>query len=637
MLRTHRIVVLTLLSLNSFEWNRRYEGTMLRTRPIASFALVSLLIGLLQSAATPIAGRADSPSYAGTIASATDNFWPPVPTMLGYNLGDPPLWDAPLILDQHGHYYADLASVVPTTSNGGISVVGGNEVVTVHLKPGMRWSDGSPITPADYVGSQLLQSSPVIGDGPSLATSSDCSGNNGPVKSLSATGTTLTVTFSGIFAPALDGCIPAPTPVEYYQRKYHIQLPAGLLASFQADRATALYTSPTYQRSPLGRLLAACEQDQYTSPKDLFSGPYKLGSWTPGRRGVMIPNPYYTALPPDPRHPRPARIVYEVLATDRASFLQDLAQPATYAHIDYALDYADGDFDCAVAPALRRSRYRVLAGPSFGLEHLELNQANPALRDQRVRQALMYGIDKAAYMRAVCPTLTTTEQERLAQTSVIPAASPWSNNSDLPQNLYNAAKAKALLAAAGYASSPGGGGRHLQFDFYTTGSPYRRRSAQELQRQWARLGITLILHFATQSGPGGLFAPCSEGGVLARRRYDLAEFAWGLAVEVGPSFSVLLDPSQISDRNHPDGWNWAGVRDLALLGYLTRAQGTIDEQQRHRLVDQFQNDMVDKAYWIPLFTQLALGVVKPTLGNFKPNVYGGPWWNTFEWYQGATG
>ncbi|HWE61670.1 MAG TPA: ABC transporter substrate-binding protein [Chloroflexota bacterium] len=390
---------------------------------------------------------------------------------------------------------------------------------------------------------------------------------------------------------------------------------------------TALYASGSYRGSPLQRLVAAWQGDPYTSPDDIFSGPYKVASWILGQRAVLVPNPYYAALPPAAHHPRPTRIIYALLSMTGTSLLKALAASSTATGVDLAFL----GFDTVDVPVLRRAGYRVLVAPN-GLEHLELNLANSALRDQRVRQALFYAIDKDAYMQAVWPTLTVAERYTLAETSVVPNASPWSNNAALSQNPYDPAKARALLAAAGYANSPRGPGRHLYFDFSTTGLDWRVRGAQALQRQWARLGITLTIHYATQRGPGGLLAPYANGGILSRRRFDIAQF--GLGGGTDPDWLLFdLDPSQIPDRNHPTGSNYAGVRDLTLFSYLEQAHGTIDEAMRRRLYDQFQRDMAQKAYWIPLFAWPGVMAVKATLGNVMPSPLGWWAWNAFQWYR----
>ena len=51
--------------------------------------------------------------------------------------------------DPDGNYVPDLATVVPTTHNGGISADG--MTITVHLRKGVVWADGAPLTAADWL------------------------------------------------------------------------------------------------------------------------------------------------------------------------------------------------------------------------------------------------------------------------------------------------------------------------------------------------------------------------------------------------------------------------------------------------------------------------------------------------------
>src|ERR1035437_8582158 len=46
-------------------------------------------------------------------------------------------------------YVPDLATNIPTVDNGGVKLVGSGMDVTWTLRPGMKWSDGQPITCAD--------------------------------------------------------------------------------------------------------------------------------------------------------------------------------------------------------------------------------------------------------------------------------------------------------------------------------------------------------------------------------------------------------------------------------------------------------------------------------------------------------
>jgi ABC-type transport system substrate-binding protein len=65
--------------------------------------------------------------------------------------GHESLIDSPIMYDAHANNAPDLAVAVPIIANGGSRMVRGDEVVTIHLQHDPRWSDGSPITPADYL------------------------------------------------------------------------------------------------------------------------------------------------------------------------------------------------------------------------------------------------------------------------------------------------------------------------------------------------------------------------------------------------------------------------------------------------------------------------------------------------------
>jgi peptide/nickel transport system substrate-binding protein len=201
----------------------------------------------------------------------------------------------------------------------------------------------------------------------------------------------------------------------------------------------------------------------------------------------------------------------------------------------------------------------------------------------------------------------------------------------LPSNPFDPARARALLAAAGYSSSANGAGRHLHFDFYTSEKPERELSARALQRLWAPFGVSLRIHYASVGGPHGLLASYGEGGILARRHFDIAEISLGGYVE--PEYLQLwFDPNQVPNEAQPAGANFIGAQNVRLLEYLSQARRANDVAQRRRLYDQAQHLIVDNAYWIPLYAPYVFVWVQPTLGNFKPADQS-PYENAFEWYR----
>lgn len=591
-------------------------------RRLLSFVLtVQLLIAGGQSVRPLAAGHAGA-AFAGSIAITDWQFPDSTPlggayTSSGANRELAGALGAGLLgYDPQLTYFPDLAAAVPTATNGGIGVAGGNDVLTIHRKHGQRWSDGSPITDADYVIGLLLDRTPEV----SRTFGID------RIRTVAFSGDDLIITYAGVYTAALAYGLPSPLPLAYLERKYGTALPAALTAGYNADAVTAYLQSSDYQGSALQHLARSWLADRYIAPGDIFAGPYRIAAWMPGQRVTLVPNPYYAALPPDPDHPRPATIVFLAVDSSPDTLAQQMVTATTYNTIDEA-----AGFDPLDLSLLQRSSYRIITQDAVGAMHLVLNLASRPLRDIRVRQALLYAIDKRAYLHALFPDAGAAALDALSLTSPIPSASPWSNNAALPRNPYFPLKARILLANAGYATSLGGPGNHLMFTLYTAPTPTARRSAELLQSFWARIGVSLQVRYAPPSGPNGLLSSYGDGGILARRHFDIAQV--GLALPPDPDIDLRdFDPTAIPDADHPNGGNFGGVNDPQLVDYLQRARVASNDADRAAIYNDFQVYLYRQAYWIMLYNSQNIVLVKGTIGNFQPNPQGNQW-NAWQWWD----
>ena len=123
-------------------------------RRLAVTATALVLLGTVATT-LPVSSahaQATKASYSGTIAITDWQF--PAQTNMGGNQASSvadaeligALSDSYLGTDAKGNFFPQMVTEVPSTANGGIKVVSGNEVVTFHLKPNMKWSDGQTIT-----------------------------------------------------------------------------------------------------------------------------------------------------------------------------------------------------------------------------------------------------------------------------------------------------------------------------------------------------------------------------------------------------------------------------------------------------------------------------------------------------------
>lgn len=502
-----------------------------------------------------------------------------------------PMQDQLFSYDNHQRLFPDLAQTLPTVRNGGATVVHGNLVVTYRLKPNLRWSDGTPLTARDVIFSVRVN----LAAGNTLGLDQITA-----MKARDAR--TVQVTYHGIYAPyAAYGWPSLLFSQRYLQHKY----------------GTTNITT----------IANKAIQDPYNSPRDVWSGPYKLQSWTTDQSIFLVPNPYYTALPPALGHPRLAQIKFITVTRDPASLGLAMHAGTVGADLVTGLQF-DSMQRHPAAP------YHVSAQPALTVEQLQLNLAGP-LKDVRVRQALQYATAKRSLFSDLFPGVTNADDFLLR--TVLPNSSPWVD-ARVPVSAYNPARARALLREAGYADQYGGPGRHLTLRLVTLLRPNsRQRVVQILSKEWAQVGIHVQATFVSgvATVPGSLFASYDQNGILARRRFDVAYFT-NYELPDPQAQESGFDPHLIPTPAHHDAsaQNYGGISDTDQFALLVRARHTLDLTQRHALFNQWQRLVNNRVYVIMLYANGNITADDGRIGNFKPNPTAvGDAWNAFEWYR----
>lgn len=192
------------------------------------------------------------------------------------------------------------------------------------------------------------------------------------------------------------------------------------------------------------------------------SGPYVFASWVRGDSITLVRNNHYWG-----RKAKLDRVVFRYFSdpnamnnymlTDQLDVISNVQAPQT-------------------VPEFRdRSKFVVENGTTNGEVVLSFNNARGPLRDKRVRQAITYAIDRKALVKTVWAGYGTLIG------SMVPPTDPWYQNlSD--RYPYDPAKAKALLAEAGYKH-----GVSLQLELPTL--PYATGAGQVAQSDLRQVGI----------------------------------------------------------------------------------------------------------------------------------------------------
>jgi oligopeptide transport system substrate-binding protein len=312
---------------------------------------------------------------------------------------------------------------------------------TFHLRPGIKWSNGDPLTAYDFLNSWERALSPALGSEYAYQLYYLVNGeayNTGKLKDFSQVGVkapdakTLVVTLSH--------------PTAYFLE----------LTSFQTLVPVHLPTIKKYG-------------NDWTKPGKMVSnGPYVLKEWRLNDHILVEANPYYWR--PVPVH----RI--KVLPTSSPTACFNLF----YSHkTDLILDTRSIPSD--LVQDIKNKPY-FHSNPFGATSFIRFNVNRAPFKDVRVRKALAMAIDKVDIV-----TKITRGGEAVADT-LVPPGSP--GYTPPPGLAYNLPEARRLLAEAGYPN--GQGFPDVKMLYAKRGSG--EEVAAELQALWKRdLGISVGL------------------------------------------------------------------------------------------------------------------------------------------------
>ena len=393
--------------------------------------------GLLAGLAPLLGGGAHAQTRGGTLVfgrAIESQYLDPTRTAQNADI-----WISLNIYDTLLQPTADGTGVQPGLASAW-SVSADGKVVTLTLRPDLKFADGSPVGVSDVKWSlDRARAKPEGGEFAFLLSSIasvETSGNDTVLVNLTQ---------------------PDPVILQALSTFNAGIMPEKLLMA--APGATLEDKTKAFADHPVG------------------SGPFTLESWKRNTEMVLVRNPYYWRKAADGKPlPYLDRVRLQIIPDDAARILKlraadlDIAEFVPYSRV--AELRADPKLDMVLFPAAQVNYFSLNARPTF-----KDGSKNP-MADVRVRQALNYATDKDALIQAV--SYGTGRVQR----SFMPMETPLASG---PERLYpyDPAKAKSLLAQAGY---PQG--------FEVTalalaGSVDDAAKLTILQQLWAQAGIRL--------------------------------------------------------------------------------------------------------------------------------------------------
>ena len=406
---------------------------------------------------------------------------------------------------------------------------------TFHMRDGLKWSDGSDLTAADFEYSFKRLANPdtaapyaetVVGmiDGYQDAIGNpDADGNTTTDPDWDALnvhasedGKTLTVQLS--------------YPCSYFDK----------LCAFAA-------------MSPVQEATIEANGDAWCTEPDTYvcNGPYMITEWTPSERIVLSKNPYYVGGWDSSK-----------IVSDTITLLLLEDSSASYAAYNSGEAQLVKDVPTDEIPSLTR----VEDGGDFYLDeimgtyYISLNDQEEPFTDVRVRKALSLAIDRDYVANTIMQGIYTPATA-LVGPGIVDENGYFMDNANGGEPYIsddyeaNLEEAKSLLAEAGYPDGEG----FPTITYSANDSGYHIPVAEYLQQAWGELGITMNIDKVEWSS----FIPMRRAG-----DYDISRNGWSMDYNdpsnmlelfttnngnndgkyANPEFDQVIEDSRVADK-----------------------------------------------------------------------------------------
>jgi oligopeptide transport system substrate-binding protein len=318
--------------------------------------------------------------------------------------------------------------------------------------------------------------------------------------------------------------------------------------------------------------------DNWMRPENLvFSGPFKVTRYVPNSVVVMEANPGWPLS-----RPKVDRVEAYVVPSEATTLAKYQAN-----ELDLAVNIPLGEIQLIRRnPALQRE-YLLL--PEWRVMSLQLNLKKPPLDALKVRQAILYAINQRALTGGPFRGVFTPAYS--FRTPNFPVRKP-----DFLRTTYDRAKARELLAEAGYPNGRGFPELTIAVwgDLLRVGAEYLQQQFRDVLNIPVRIEVMDLTTFAQMANEG-------RHQMLLFAQFALAPDLFDLYARVQGQALVNL------------GWD-----DERFNRLLVQAQVERDPARRLKLYDDAERyAVIENAVMIPLWNTDAPSLVKPYVRGLR--------------------
>ncbi|MBE3487514.1 MULTISPECIES: ABC transporter substrate-binding protein [unclassified Enterobacter cloacae complex] len=435
-----------------------------------------------------------------------------------------------------------------------------NTVWTFHLRPGITWSDGTPITAEDIVWSWQRLVDPK--------TASPYASYPGSMRIVNGTDIA-----EGKKAPESLGV----KAINDTTLEVTLTQPNAAFLAMLAHPSLV----------PIDKVLVGRFGDKWTKPEHFVSsGAYKLSQWVVNERIVAVRNPKYW----DNKHTVINKVTYLPISSEAADVNR----------------YKAGEIDIVyTVPINQFAQLKKTLGseldvsPQLATYYYQFNTTRPPFNDARVRKALNLALDKDIIADKVLgqgqrPAWLISQPDIGGVKLQNPDYASWPMDKRI-------AEAKKLLAEAGFNDS-----HPLSFNLLYNTSESHQRIAIAASSMWKKnLGVEAKLQ--NQEWKTML-------DTMHTHNFDAVRYAWIADYDDAATFLNTFrtgDSQNTTQYSNPD-------YDRALVN----AAKSKTAQERGKFYQQAEDLLGRDVPAIPVYHYVRTHLVKPWVGGFTPDKLG---------------
>ncbi len=385
-----------------------------------------------------------------------------------------------------------------------------------------------------------------------------------------------------------------------------VQAPDPLTVVFTYKTVYAAYQNMVHYLMPK-HFLEGKDLNTYT-PYNRFpitTGPYVVRQWVAGQYIVEEANPYYRDAGKGIPHIQ--KMIWRFVP-DTDTRINMLKAGEVQAIWNLPFDQIK---TIQSTPGLQAIVYKMNAWL-----HFDFNLKNPIFQDVRLRQAVAYAIDKDGIVKGVAGGLATPAGPPMSPLS-------WAYDPNAyKQYTYDPAKAKELVAAAGWKPGPDGilmkdGQRFTFMNCGQAGDSTWDKAQQVIQANLRSIGMDMQIQN---------YSVTVYGGIRLSGKCDTLFHRWKVAAP--PNLSTFYS----ADNMPPMGLNQVFYDNPTLTKILAEAENTVDQPKAKALFWQAEEILGNDVPTIPVYYLDGANAAISQLHGFTGNpTNAGDGWNNELW------